>query len=222
INIANPMSPTVIGQFWRGAYNIAVRDTFAFLSTGGIVVFSISDPRNPQPLDSFSVGQGTWWVEAVGSRLYIANRDGVRVIDAADVHNMRVLGFCSAPYTVKRVAYVSPYLYAVCWDAGVCIFESIPIGVTEPQSPQTAKGELMVTPNPTRGLVRLSPRSNEWGLRRVIVRDALGREVAQIKCPTHSGEGLSLNLNDLKRGLYFVEFVPEKQGAAAIFKIIKQ
>ncbi|MEO0071740.1 MAG: T9SS type A sorting domain-containing protein, partial [candidate division WOR-3 bacterium] len=222
INVRQPSNPFIISRIWRGAWNGTVRDSFLFLSSGGVLVYSVADLRQPHLIDSLSVGPNTYWVEAVGSLLYTGNRDGVRVIDASDVHDMRVLGFCSAPYVVKRLAYVSPYLYAVCWDAGVCIFESTPIGVSELQSPQTAKGKLMVIPNPTRGRVRLAPRSNNWGLSQVIVRDALGREVAQIKCQRDSGECLKLNLNDLKRGLYFVEFVSEKQRAAVIVKIIKQ
>jgi len=205
VNVRNPASPQVVGHFGRGTYNVSVRDTFAFLSTGGIVVYSISDPAHPRPLDSMSVGPGTWWIEAVGSWLYTGNRDGVRVIDASDIHNMRVRGFCSTPYTVKRLAYVSPYVYASCWEAGVCIFESAQVAVGDvPTGSRPARLGLKVIPNPASGSVRLVVGEHSSGTSIVSVRDVLGKEVMQL---THeaSDRSVCLDVTALPCGLYYVE-----------------
>ncbi len=173
INVKDPTNPVIAGTISRGAWNGAVRDTFLFLSSGGILAYSVADPGQPRLLDSLSVGPNTYWVEAVGTLLYTGNRDGVRLVDASDVHDMRVRGFSPAPYAVVRLAYKSPYIYAACSDAGVSIYESTQVGI---QEPSTRAGQRM-KPMPT------VVRGAAWvGLTNgAVVFDAMGRRVTQAR-----------------------------------------
>jgi hypothetical protein len=174
VNVRDRANPQVLGHFGRGAWNVSVRDTFAFVSCGGILVYSVADPARPRLIDSLSVGSGTDWVEAVGSLLYTGHPDGVRVIDASDVHNMRVRGAAGTPRAVDRLAYRSPYLYVSCWEAGVCIFESTEVGVAEPGSRLERRARSCPTVLRAAGWKRLTDGG-------AVVFDAMGRRVTQAK-----------------------------------------
>jgi len=208
VSLRNPASPQVVGQFGRGAWNVTVRDTFAFLSSGGIVAYSISDPTHPRPLDSLSVGSGTWWIEAVGTLLYTGNRDGVRVIDAGDIHNMRVRGFAATPYTVKRLTYKSPYVYAACWEAGVSIFESTHVGLNGATATCRLRvGHLRVFPNPTTDHFRLDLAGFPGEQVSIVVRDVAGRDVMRPSGLAIQMQSALVCVASLPRGVYFVEVV---------------
>jgi hypothetical protein len=217
INVANPVSPSVVGQFGRGAWNVTVRDTFAFLSSGGILVYSVADPRQPRLIDSLSVGPNTAWVEAVGTLLYTGNRDGVRVVDAFDVHNMRVRGFCATPYSVDRLTFASPYIYAACWDAGVCVAETTAVGLAEETRQVPPRMALSVCPNPAGTTCVLTSSS---GLGVIVVRDIAGRRVASIPVEKTGERRARLNLSGLKSGVYFVE--AQDGGRTVINKLIRR
>jgi hypothetical protein len=217
VSIQNPASPQVISSFGRGAWNVSVRDTFAFLSSGGILVYSVARPNQPRLLDSISVGPNTYWVEAVGTLLYTGNRDGVRVADASDIHNMRVRGFCSAPYTVDRLTYKSPYIYAACWEAGVSIYESTQVALSEETKGGDIHTELSVRPNPATTNAVLSVFGESPGT--VTVRDIAGRVV---RCATtrRASDEVILNTAAIPPGVYFVE---SKTGATSVrLKFVKQ
>ena len=201
VNVRDPASPVVVGTITRGACNGSVRDTFLFMSSGGVVVYSVSDPTQPTVLDSISPGTNTAWVEPVGSLLYTGHRDGVRVVDASDVHNMHVRGFGATPFGVNRLRYSSPYLYAACYDAGICIFESTQVGVNDNDTCAQVGPEALAWPNPTRGLVHLSLSSTSYGL---AVRDVTGRA---LHIPTAPGRSrrTELDMSSLPSGVYFIE-----------------
>jgi hypothetical protein len=214
VNTADPTSPVVVGTFNRGAWNVVPRDTFAFVSSGGIIVYSIADPTQPRAIDSISLGPNTYWVEAVGNLLYTGNRDGVHVVDASDVHNMREVGYCSTPYTVKRVHHSSPYIYASCWDAGVCIFESTQVAIAEPYGPRLPEVQhFRVEPSPAVSHVKLA------GLRRtperLMVRDVAGRVVMMPSSGRSTGP--VIDVSELPSGLYFVEALMERKRRVAKF-----
>jgi hypothetical protein len=217
INVQDAMNPAIIGTISRGAWNGSVRDTLLFLSSGGILVYDISQPNEPRLLDSLSVGPNTYWVEAVGSLLYTGNRDGIRVVDAADIHNMRVRGFISAPYTVDRLTYKSPYVYAVCWEAGVSIYESTQVGVSEAMKGGDVRTALSVRPNPAvtdavlTGLGR--PAAS------VTIRDIAGRDV-QCATERRANGDVLLGVAKMPRGVYFVE---SRTGVVSVrVKFVKQ
>ncbi len=216
VNVRSPASPEVIGSFERGAWNVSVRDTFAFISSGGVLIYSVAQPDHPRLLDSLSVGPNTYWVEAVGTLLYTGNQDGVRVVDASDVHDMSVLGFSPAPYAAVRLAYKSPYIYAACSDAGVSIYESTQVAISEEKRGRELV-ELSVRPNPVTTCAVLPAFGKPSP--RVTVCDIAGRVVpCATKCRA-SGE-VELNTADIPPGVYFVE---SKTGATSVrVKFVRQ
>jgi hypothetical protein len=52
INVSDPTDPVVVGTIAQGAWNGSVRDTFLFISTGDVLVYSIADPTQPRLIDS--------------------------------------------------------------------------------------------------------------------------------------------------------------------------
>jgi hypothetical protein len=215
VDIRNPASPQVVGHFGRGG-SISVRDTFAFMASGGILVYSVARPNQPRLLDSLSVGPNTYWVEAVGTLLYTGNRDGIRVVDAADIHNMRVRDFCSAPYTVDRLTYQSPYIYAACWEAGVSIYESTQVALSETTKGGVPTG-LSVRPNPATTNAVLSVFGKSPAT--VTVRDIAGRVVRCATTRRASGE-VVLSVATIPPGVYFVE---SKTGVTSVrVKFVRQ
>jgi hypothetical protein len=173
------------------------------MSSGGVVVYSVADPSQPRLIDSLSVGPGTYWVEAVGSLLYTGNRDGVRVVDASDVHNMRVRGFATTPEVVKSLTYRSPYVYAACWDAGVCIFESTQVGISEVENAVGGSRGLILRPNPARASVTLlGPGAMQ---KSITIRDVAGRVVPCAVVEREQDGDVRFDLTGISHGVYFVE-----------------
>ena len=210
VNVRSPANPQVVGQFGLGC-SISVRDTFAFLATGDptLLVYSVADPTQPRLIDSVDVGANTlYWVEAVGSLLYVGNDDGVRVVDARDVHNMRVRGYATAPDAAGRLRYASPYLYAACGETGVCVYESTQVAVAEPKQfagEQARKGASVV-----RGVLMIGDRGQKTGERAELL-DASGRKVMNLRAGAN-------DVRALAPGVYFVR---EAQAQAqAVTKVV--
>jgi hypothetical protein len=221
VNVKDPANPVVVGTISRGAWNGPVRDTFLFLSSGGVLVYSVADPAQPQLLDSLSVGPNTYWVEAVGSLLYTGNRDGVRVIDASDVHNMRVRGFCSTPYTVKRLTYASPHIYASCWEAGVCVLESTQVGVNETTAGfRPARALVSVVPSPATDCIALTFDGYLGDRTAIVVRDVTGKEVMRLNRGAASDRSVYLDVTSLASGVYYMDVTGPGRRESA--KFVKQ
>jgi hypothetical protein len=123
---------------------------------------------------------------------------------------MRVRGFCSAPYTVDRLTYKSPYIYAACWEAGVSIYESTQVAVSEPTKGGGEHTELSVRPNPATTNAVLSVFGDSSAT--VTVRDITGRVVRCATTRRANGE-VVLNLATVPSGVYFVE---GKTGATSV------
>jgi len=220
INVSQPSNPVVVGNIWRGAWNGTVRDTFLFLSSGGILVYSVAQPDQPRLLDSLSVGPNTYWVEAVGTLLYTGNRDGVRVVDAADVHDMRVRGFCPTPYTVNRLTHQSPYIYAACWEAGVCVLESTQVGIDDSIVYSQRSSDVSVAPNPGIDCIMLRWHVDLDRGSAIVVRDIAGREVMRPDRAAIQDQSACLRVTGLPPGVYFAEVAVA--GRRESVKFVKQ
>jgi hypothetical protein len=213
VNVKDPANPVVVGTISRGAWNGSVRDTFLFLSSGGVLVYSVADPTQPRLIDSISLGPNTYWVEAVGTLLYTGNRDGVHVVDATDVHNMRVRGFAATPRDANRLTYKSPYIYASCGEAGVCIFESTQVAIAEPrqaEAEQARKGASVV-----RGVLFLEAASSRKP-QAASLMDVSGRKVMDL----HPGAN---DVRALVPGVYFIREEPQAASLKpqAVRKVVK-
>ncbi len=206
INVKDPTNPVVVGTISRGARNGSVRDTFLFLSSGGVVVYSIADPTQPRLLDSISLGPNTNWVEAVDTLLYTGNTDGVHVVDASDVHNMRELTFSPTPATVTRLTYASPHIYAACWAAGICIFDTLTTGISElrPMTPTGCRIRVLSSITKDIALIEFS----ESGGKEVHLQlfDIAGNRLGRADVPTRGSSTTcyQLDLTGKPSGVYIV------------------
>ncbi len=141
INVADPTHPVKIGEFRRGADNIDVVDTLAFLTGGGLYVYNVANPANPVVVDSLGGWPYAFAVAMAETLAYVGCRDAVRLVNVSDPHNMRVVASSPVPRLVWKMTYAAPYVYAACFDAGVCIFEASSTGVSErPNAPAVPDG----------------------------------------------------------------------------------
>jgi hypothetical protein len=201
INVANPNVPTVIGTWGGRTGGVDVNDTLAFVAGPytGCACLSVANPAAPYVIDSLYLEQ--WWNDvAVADSLVFVGGTWIHVADASDPRNLRVVGTWTPPYLVRRLEYHTPYLYAACYEAGVCILETVQVGVGE----ELGRARLVerpgtLCPNPASeyATLRAGP-----GLENAVMRDVLGRTVRTFK---PSGAVFTMDLTGLRSGLYFIE-----------------
>jgi hypothetical protein len=104
---------------------------------------------------------------------------------------------------VNRLAWVEPYLYAACGDAGVVVAETTAVGMQEPRKAVSLWPELFVSPNPCGELVRVQFGGQLDADVRLSLYDVSGRcvLVKQVRKEVMSAE---LKLDKCGPGLYFL------------------
>jgi hypothetical protein len=177
IDVSRPDSPTVINQWGSLADGIDVADTILYMAHYGLKTASIANPTMPYVLDSVYVDDFTEDVVVVDS-LAVLGGYTVRVYSVTDPRNIRFVGTWKPPGWAYRLLYQPPYIYAVCYDAGVCILETTQTGISEPAK-YRGRTSLVVLPNVTAGLVRIV--LPEGGCASVLkLFDTAGREVNRV------------------------------------------
>ena len=222
INVANPSQPETVGSIARGAWSVFVKDTLAYLPNVGLFVWNVANPAAPTPVDSLTFGHMVYDVVVVDSLAYLACSDGLRLVNVADPHNMRVIALHSLPYIGWRLVYDSPYVYVATQDAGVCIFETTATGVAEAAKPSRPRSGIRLAPNPARSWVDVTMTSPLTSFCRFTLFDATGREVASVNvAPGSTNERRTrIELGHLTPGLYFLRAGME--GQPGVLKIVKQ
>ena len=206
INVADPTHPAVIGEFGRGAWNVRVRDTFAYLTgNDGLYIYSVADPTAPRFLDSVSVGQPVYDLALADSLAYAGCQDGVRLLSLADPAHPAVVGYLPTPYLVWGMEYAPPYVYAACSEAGVCVLETTQTGMAEGSSRMLRPLSLRALPNPTSGMLHLETDAAWSQPPSISVRDVAGRTVQNGPAEAHSARALSADIASLPAGVYFIE-----------------
>jgi len=136
LSIVDPDSPSVVGVYGTEVTGLDIIDTVLYGAGPytGIISLSVANPAAPYLLDSLSLTDSLWWndVVVVDSIAYVGG-DRVWGVDVSDPRNMRLIPQVSwtPPYYVCRLLYAPPYLYAVCVDAGMCVLETLPLGIEE-------------------------------------------------------------------------------------------
>jgi hypothetical protein len=207
VSVSDPSNPRVAGSVGRGAFGIAVRDTFMFVAGGDLFTYSVADPTEPYLLDSLNVGDFVSAVAVADTIVYIGCDEGVRAVNASDPVNPFVVGFARTPYAVWRVTYDAPNVYAVCSNAGVCIFETTQTGVAErDQAGARTRQRLEVKPTVAVDGITMVWAGFDGGVVQLSVYDAIGRRVASSEVPFCASTGEArLRLGRLGPGAYFIE-----------------
>lgn len=225
INVTDPENPRIVSSIWRGATNVFVKETLAYVAGGrGLFTYSVADPRNPYEIDSTGFGSYVFDVVIVDTLAYVGCRDMLRLLSVADPRNPRVIGYHSLPNYAWRLTCDVPYVYAACAGAGICIFETTQVGISEESViPERSRSRFIAIPNPTAGRVRLVAGNSDWTQLNITVRDVLGCEVKRVRPTDRNGRTVELSLADLPAGLYFLELVSSKQTKVVeVVKVIKQ
>ncbi len=221
VNVRDPAHPAVIGQIDRGAYNIFLRDTLAYLADwNGLFTYSVANISLPYLIDSIGWGTDVFDVVAVGSLAYVGCRDGLRLLSVADPREPRVLAFEPTPYLVWRLSFVEPHVYAACSEAGVCVFETTQVGIQEAVISAPPAFSPGVWPNPTNGLLHLLLGDARSGRTGICIRDATGRLVLAAQSTAQPSGACLVDIGQLSPGVYFVESCSGMQGRTV--KVIKR
>ena len=215
-NIARPDSPFVVTTISRGSYNICIDDTMLFCAPGPIIWYDLHNPVAPVPVDSIDLGHTVYGLVAVAGVVYANTANTLYAIDVTDAHRPRIFAQTSLPYTANRIVYAAPRLYLACWDAGVCIFDTVATGVAESPAGMRSYDRLEVTPSPTRGVLTVTPPIAGAG--RVSVWDVTGCLVASAALKLQGTT--AIDITGAPCGFYVVE--TRQNGVRHAVKVAKQ
>jgi hypothetical protein len=205
VDVSRPESPRVVGTWSGGVSGVDIVDTIAYVAAPytGVASLSIANPAAPYVLDSLPLER--WWNDiVVADSLAYVGGTWIHVLDVSNPRDLRAVGTWSPPYLVRRLIYAAPYLYAACYDAGVCILETVATGLTEAPHDRAMTECFVIAPNPTSTSVLVrwgptEPRSRRWRL-----YDAAGR-VRQSGKGGNNEKNLEVDLTLLETGVYFLE-----------------
>ncbi|MFO7675446.1 MAG: hypothetical protein R6X12_03915 [bacterium] len=221
INIARPDQPTPVSSTTLSAWDIALRDTLAFIahSRESLQVYAVADPRAVRRLASVWVPGQARSVALGDSEVYLGC-DDFRVFDVGDPLLPELRGRFSTPYHVGSIDAGSRYIYTACSFAGICILEQSETGICEPETglPFLPGDGLRLVPNPVRHWSRL--HGSVSGIRQSVrVFNVVGREVTNTRMHRSSGGGLLINFAGLPPGVYYVKSV--EGGFAKLVRVVK-
>jgi hypothetical protein len=201
VNISNPAVPWVIGSFGRGAWDIVVVDTVAFLTTSSLVWYSVADPAAPRAIDSVYLGFTARGLVVRDTLAYVGSLNDLCVVSVADLHAPRVISRAPLPYGAKRIEYSEPYVYAACWDAGVCILDTAVAGIHEQSAARIGAEGPTRGPTVTRCTVTLEIPGTASREVKLSAYDVTG-QLADARVLLTQGTRVRYSLAQLPTGLY--------------------
>jgi hypothetical protein len=227
INVANPANPRLVSRTPSNCWSVAVQDTFAFLSHAyeSLCVFNIADPVHPYEVGWARLNGQGYDVVVSGNRAYVGCYD-FRVFDISDPAHPIEVGRYETPYRVRRVFFDGTYVYAACFGAGVCIFETTSTtGVADKlpcaSNPDAAQLRIVAFPNPARNGVELRVVPPETRVVSVTLTDATGRKLVEERLPVAASKAhLVLPDDRMPPGVYFV--AARSSTAETTIKLVKQ
>ena len=209
INVANPILPVFLGTLPTTSGAVAVRDTFLFAPElfDSMSVFSIASVMSPRKVASLVLTGGHIWnegIELVDSLLYIGG-DILHVVSVADPLNPREVGYWYPPWKIRRLLYDARYLYAACWNAGVCILETTSTGLEERVLSDLGVNYLKATPTITAHKVALEVAVAVWPVK-ASVYDIAGNKLKSVEYQKSSSSfsRWELDLSEFPAGVYIV------------------
>ena len=154
----------------------------------------------------------------VGESLLFAGGQTLYVIDKRDPRNLRIVGRWTPPHEFRRLLWSPPYIYAACYEAGVCILETLPTGIAERRSSDFGPREVVAYPSVTRGVLAVDLGRSVDG---ICVRNATGQRIAG---PFRKGgdanvRRLEIDLSGYPDGVYFIESATTSAARSA--KVVK-
>jgi len=125
---AHGADPDLIGQwpgFARGdPQAVVITNNFAYIAAarGGLIVFDVSDPANPQPVGRYFTGGSAYGVAVSGNYAYVADgAAGLQVIDVSNPANPQRVGGYDTSGGAGGVAVRGNYVYVADGEWGLMI-----------------------------------------------------------------------------------------------------
>jgi hypothetical protein len=142
----------------------------------------------------------------------------VRIYNVADPANIIEVGSWTPPAWVYRLRFVSPYLYAACYDAGVCILDTAMVGIGDTGQGSRITATATVWPTVVRD--RLLVAASDPAAR-VTLYSATGADVtAEAGSTDSNGPCRGMDMGKLPAGVYIVR-VSNQGGMTFTAKVIK-
>jgi hypothetical protein len=218
LNIANPYSPLEIGALTTAtpATGIYVKDTIAYIAVlqNGLKTASVANPSAPYEIGS-TPGEAIDVV--VQDSFAYAGGHILRIYNVSNPGNLIQVGFYQTPYDIRRLFSSSTYIYAVCFNAGMCILEQLPSGIEENNRTINAKSfTLKIYPNPAKGVIyiRIPPTfflPHQWGedrRREIKIFDVSGKLVKvedKVTSAQEHKQEVRISLKGINPGIYFLQ-----------------
>jgi len=157
VDVSDPRNPSPVKVLaGASAWGCCVRDSLLFVSDfdDSLHIWSVANLLNVYELGAAPVSNAGYDVKVLGDYAYVGAK-GLGLVDISDPRNPRLLAYYSTPDFVRRVVCDSPYVYASCWSAGVCIFDTATLAVTERSEVPLRSGEARVLGTVTNGRVSI-------------------------------------------------------------------
>jgi hypothetical protein len=218
VNISRPDSPYVAAT-WNTMVAVDVEDTIAYtIGSGAVWSVSVARPTQPYVLDT--VGIPDWKSDVVvGESLLFAGGQTLYVIDKRDPRNLRIVGRWTPPHEFRRLLWTPAHVYAACYEAGICVLETLPVGLEEPLEKGGTQANVRLSPSVTTGPVTIMAGR---GSGRLSVRlcngsgASVGESVIQCKLGATT---VQLDLSGYPDGVYFVNL--RRHGTNFTMKVVK-
>lgn len=128
VDVANPSSPVQVGVYTytlpAGAplYDLAVGGNHAYIAKGNyyLEIVNVSNPSQPSPVLTYTVK--AFGIALSGTYAYVADTNGLRVLDISNPSNPQELSFCHLPWGMGgAVALSGDYAYVANDNGGLRI-----------------------------------------------------------------------------------------------------
>lgn len=219
INVARPANPVILSTTDVSGCGVAVRDTLVYVPYvyDTLRVYSAANPQALRLLCAVPLRAHAWDVALAESTAVVATFAGLELFCLENPSQPRWLGASAAPGELRRIVYAEPYWYAAMWGAGIAIYSTDSVGVSEASQRPVPRLPPVVRPNPARSRCQVA---RPWPVREARLYDATGRTMAVVSAPGEPEEVLTLDLSRLAPGVYFVA-VKGDRGTATV-KLVKQ
>lgn len=99
LDISQPLTPTILSQTWNySIHGFEVNNDLLYILGNGLEIFDVSDPRNPELIDSYSPMDSTLDYVRSGDVFFLrmlhnhSTHRNLQILDTADPENIVVLG----------------------------------------------------------------------------------------------------------------------------------
>lgn len=218
VDVAQPDSPRVVFNGLSEVEGLDVVDTVAYLAFDGLKTASIANPAAPYLLDTVPLVDFITDVVVMDTLAVVSGRK-LHVFNVSDPRELRLLGTWTAPGWCHKLFYTPSYIYAACYDAGVCILETTTTSLHDDRVFRHWTSGVRVWPSVATGRVRVEA---DEPVRAVSVFDAAGTRLAegtrQLTIRRDSRRW-DIDCTGLPAGVYFVEVTTRE--AYVTTKVVK-